>query len=96
MLGFHTLFKSKNEWQKIEQAPIPRASRNSPMSKQETKKIYNWTSEIIPLICFWKKISQKFHIYLKEAQESPRKNNLSLDMIKTTNDQKKTKSILSS
>jgi hypothetical protein len=49
------LFESENERQKIEPVsiPLPRASRNFPDVKtRNEKKFYNWTSEIIPFICF--------------------------------------------
>jgi hypothetical protein len=52
-----TLFESENERQKIEPVliPLPKASRNFPDVKtRNEKKIYNWTSEIIPFIRFGK------------------------------------------
>ena len=52
-----TMFESENEWQKIEQVPIPlpRASRNfSNIKTRNNFFFYNWTSEIIPFICFGK------------------------------------------
>ena len=56
-----TLFESENERQKIEPVPIPltRASRNFPDVKtRNEKKIYNWTSEIIPFIRFGKQMDR--------------------------------------
>ena len=56
-----TLFESENERQKIEPVPIPlpRASRNFPDVKTKNeKKIYNWTSEIIPFIRFGKQMDR--------------------------------------
>jgi hypothetical protein len=53
------LFESENERPKIEPVPIPlpRASRNFPNVKTGNgKKIYNWTSEIIPFIRFEKQM----------------------------------------
>ena len=51
-----TLFETENEWQKTEPVPLPlpRASRIFPdvQTRNENLKIYNWTSEIIPFICF--------------------------------------------
>ena len=52
---FFTLFESENERQKIEPVPIPllRASRNFPDVKTRNENFFhNWTSEIIPFICF--------------------------------------------
>ena len=51
----NTLFKSENERQKIEPVPnlLPRASRNFPDVKTRNENYFhNWTSEIIPFICF--------------------------------------------
>jgi hypothetical protein len=53
------LFESENEWQKIEQVPIPlpRASRNFPNVKtRKENKLYNWTLEIVPFIHFGKQM----------------------------------------
>ena len=50
-----TLFESENERQKIEpaQIPLPRAYRTFPDLKTTNDFVFhNWTSEIIPLICF--------------------------------------------
>jgi hypothetical protein len=55
------LFECENERQKIEPVPIPlpRASRNFPDVKtRNEKKIYNWTSEIIPFIRFGKQMDR--------------------------------------
>ena len=57
----HTMFENENERQKTEQVPIPlpRASRNFPDVKtRNEKKFYNWTSEIIPFICFGKQMDR--------------------------------------
>jgi hypothetical protein len=58
------LFESENEWQKIEQVPLPlpRASRNFPNVKTRNAKkdIYNWTSEIIPFIRFGKQMDRTY------------------------------------
>ena len=54
---YFTLFESEKERQKIEPVPIPFRGLlgTSPMSKQETIFFFhNWTSEIIPFICFGK------------------------------------------
>ena len=51
----YTLFERKNERQKIEPVPIllPRASRNfSDVKTRNEFYFHNWTSEIIPFICF--------------------------------------------
>jgi hypothetical protein len=61
-----TLFESEDEWQKIEQVPIPlpRASRNFPdVKKRNEKKIYNWTSEIIPFIRFGKQMDRTYKFF---------------------------------
>ena len=50
-----TLFESENERQKIEPVPIalPRASGNFPNVKKRIEIFFhNWTSKIIPFICF--------------------------------------------
>ena len=50
-----TLFETENESQKTKPVPIivPRASRNFPDVKTRNEIFfYNWTSEIIPFICF--------------------------------------------
>jgi hypothetical protein len=55
------LFENENERQKIEPVPLPlpRASRNFPDVKtRNEKKIYNWTSEIIPFIRFEKQMDR--------------------------------------
>jgi hypothetical protein len=60
-MTLRTLFKSKNERQKIEPVPIPlsRTSRNFPDVKtRNEKKLYNWTSEIIPFIHFGKQMDR--------------------------------------
>jgi hypothetical protein len=55
----YTLFESENERQKIEPIPLPRASMNFPDVKtRNEKKFYNWTSEIIPFICFGKQMDR--------------------------------------
>ena len=54
-LDLNTLFESENKRQKIEPVPIPlpRASRNFPDVKTRNQIFFhNWTSEIIPFICF--------------------------------------------
>jgi hypothetical protein len=64
----YTLFESESERQKIEPVPIPlpRASRNFPDVKtRNEKKIYNWTSEIIPFIRFGKQTDKDLEIFLK-------------------------------
>ena len=56
-----TLFESKNERQEIEPVPIPlpTTSRDFPDVKtRNEKKIYNWTSEIIPFISFGKQMDK--------------------------------------
>ena len=60
------MFENENERQKTEQVPIPlpRASRNFPDVKtRNKKKIYNWTSEIIPFICFGKQMDRTFNFF---------------------------------
>ena len=55
LAGWDTLVESENERQKIEPVPIPlpRASRNFPDVKTRNEIFFdNWTSEIIPFICF--------------------------------------------
>ena len=57
----NTLFENETEWQKTEQVQFHFSALlgTSPMLKQETKKkIYNWTSEIIPFICFNKQVDE--------------------------------------
>ena len=59
----YTLFESENEWQKTKPVLIllPRPSRNFPNVKtRNEKKIYNWTSEIIPFICFEKQMNRAY------------------------------------
>ena len=55
------MFENENERQKTKQVPIPlpRSSRNFPDVKtRNEKKFYNWTSEIIPFICFGKQMDR--------------------------------------
>ena len=55
------MFENKNERQKTKQVPIPlpRASRNFANFKTRNDFFfYNWTSEIIPFICFGKQIDR--------------------------------------
>jgi hypothetical protein len=57
----YTSFESENESQKIEPVPIPlpRASKNfHDVKTRNEKKFYNWTSEIIPFICFGKQMDR--------------------------------------
>ena len=62
----NTLFESENEWQKIEQVPIPlpRASRNFPDVKTKNEIFfYNWTVEIIPFIRFGKQMDRTYKFF---------------------------------
>jgi hypothetical protein len=59
--GINTLFETENERQKTKPVTIllPRASRNFPDVKTRNETFfYNWTSEIIPYICFGKQMDR--------------------------------------
>jgi hypothetical protein len=58
---YPTLFETENKRQETKPVPIPllRASRNFPDVKTRNDFLfYNWTSEIIPFICFGKQMDR--------------------------------------